>query len=190
MIRVNIKPPPNNFEVLVAAPGRRFLNSVPRPRGKQWVNREYWRNVLGYMMTEYDGICAYTSLWIKPDQPTVDHYISRNNNPTLAYEWSNFRLARWRVNTRKNKNENVIDPFNLSDNWFILDFTTFEIHPNSELIEEDRLLVLDTIKKLDLNHLDYCDAREAWFDAFRDDIEKLRSKSPFMAHEAVRQGID
>lgn len=189
MIRVDSKPQPDDFEERVLLKGQAFLQEVPRPRGKQWKNKEYWRDVIPDMMTAYDSICAYSSLWIKPDQPTIDHYISRDEDPNLAYDWSNFRLARWRINTRKKNHTDVLDPFNIGQDWFILDFTTFEIHPNPELTEPQRQSVINTRNRLDLNHSDYCDVREAWFDAFKNNIYKLREKSPFIAYEAERQGI-
>ncbi len=194
MIHIKLKPSPENFDDKVRKPGHRFLTKVISKNlnvVKEWNkgNGCFWTKVLPDMMSAYHSICAYSSLWIIPDQPTIDHYISKKDNYHLAYEWNNFRLARWRINTRKSKHENVLDPFSIGEAWFVLDFTTFEIQPNPDLTETESQSVIDTRDNLDLNHSDYCDIREAWFEAFRNDINKLRQKSPFIAYEAQRQGI-
>ena len=133
MIKVELKRKPSDFDSKVKTPGQRFLNEIKHPRGKQWNNKDFWVRVIPDMVTAYDGVCAYSSLWIKPDQPTIDHYISRDENPNLAYEWNNFRLARWRINTRKRNHKDVLDPFEIGENWFVLEFTTFEVKPNPRL---------------------------------------------------------
>jgi hypothetical protein len=161
---------------------------VPRPRGKQWKNKEYWRRAIPDMVLAYKSICAYSSLWIKPDTPTIDHYISRDEDANQAYDWENFRLARWRINTRKGTHKNVLDPFAIGEDWFELDFTTFGIKPNPQLDKSEKEAVAKTIERLDLDNNDYRDAREAWFNFFNHDISKLEEKAPFIVSEMKRQG--
>lgn len=189
MIKINLKPKPKDFDLKVKKPGQDFLKKVPRPRGKQWKNKDFWCLAIPDMMKAYKSICAYSSLWIKPDQPTIDHYVSRDTNPQLAYEWSNFRLARWRINTSKRNYTDVLDPFKIGKDWFELDFTTFAIRPNPKLKKTEKESVSKTIERLKLDSSDYREAREAWFNAFKDDISKLEEKSPFIAYEIRRQGI-
>ena len=190
LITVELQPEPDDFDSLVKKPGQDFLSKVPRPRGKQWKNKDFWCDVIPYMMEAYNSICAYSSLWIKPDQPTIDHYISRDEDPKQAYEWENFRLARWRINTSKRNHKDVLDPFIIGENWFELDFTTFGIKPNPKLDENERNAIWKTIELLKLDNKDYRDARAEWFDAFRNDISKLEKKAPFVAYEMKRQGIN
>ncbi len=188
MIKVELQLKPADFDSKVKKPGQDFLSKVPRPRGKQWKNKDFWCDVIPDMMTAYKSICAYSSLWIKPDQPTIDHYVSRDENPKLAYEWSNFRLARWRINTSKRNHKDVLDPFTIGENWFELDFPTFGIKPNPKLDNSEKEAVAKTIERLKLDNNDYRDAREAWFNAFKHDISKLEEKAPFIASEMKRQG--
>ena len=190
MIKVNLQPKPPDFNSKVKKPGQDFLQTTPRPRGKQWNNKEYWRRAIPDMTAAYDSICAYSSLWIKPHQPTIDHYISRDENPNLAYEWENFRLAIGRINTSKRNHKDVLDPFTIGENWFELDFTTFGIKPNPKLDENVRNAIWKTIERLKLDNKDYRDARAEWFDAFRNDISKLEKKAPFVAYEMKRQEIN
>lgn len=190
MIKIDLQPEPIDFDAKVKIPGQDFLNNVPRPRGKQWKNKDYWCSVIPDMMEAYNSICAYSSLWIKPDQPTIDHYISRDEYPNKAYEWENFRLSRWRINTRKRNHKDVLDPFTIGESWFELDFTTFGIKPNSELKDANiKKAVQETIDRLDLDNTDYREARESWFNNCRDNIAELEKKAPFIAYEMKRQGI-
>lgn len=189
MIKVDLQPEPSDFEDKVKKDGQDFLKTNPRPKGKEWKGKEFWRKAISDMTVVYKSICAYSSLWIKPDQPTIDHYISRDENPSLAYEWSNFRLARWRINTSKKNHKDVLDPFEIGENWFELDFTTFGIKPNPKLSKDEKDDVWKTIERLKLDDIDYREAREAWFNAFRNDIEELEKYAPFVAYEMRRQEI-
>lgn len=188
MIKVELQPKPADFDSKVKKPGQDFLSKVLRPRGEQWKNKEYWRRAIPDMAAAYNSICAYSSLWIKPDTPTIDHYISRDENANQAYEWKNFRLARWRINTRKGKYKDVLDPFAIGEGWFELDFTTFGIKPNPNLDQLEKEAVIKTIERLKLDDNDYRDARESWFNAFKNDIPRLEEKAPFIAYEMQRQG--
>lgn len=188
MIKVKLQPEPVDFKLKVKKDGKDFLGEVPRPRGEQWKGKEFWRRAIPDMVVTYNSICAYSSLWIKPDQPTIDHYISRDENASQAYEWKNFRLARWRINTRKGKHKDVLDPFAIDETWFELDFTTFGIKPNPKLDQPVKEAVIKTIKRLELDNTDYREAREAWFIAFKNDIPRLKEKAPFIASEMLRQG--
>jgi hypothetical protein len=188
VIKVELQPKPADFDSKVKKDGQDFLNEVPRPRGEQWLGKEFWRRAIPDMVTAYHSICAYSSLWIKPDTPTIDHYISRDEDANQAYEWENFRLARWRINTRKGKHKDVLDPFEIGEAWFELDFTTFGIKPNPKLDQPEKEAVIKTIEKLDLDNTDYRDAREAWFIYLKHDISKLEEKAPFIASEMQRQG--
>lgn len=189
MIKVDLQPKPTDFDSKVKKPGQDFLKTIPRPRGKQWNNKEYWRKAISDMTTAYNSICAYSSFWIKSQQQTIDHYISRDENPKLAYEWGNFRLASWRINTSKRNNKDVLDPFKIGENWFILDFITFEVKPNPELSATEIESIRKTIKQLKLNHNDYIEFRETWFNIIKNDFSLFAKKAPHIAQEMKRQNI-
>ena len=115
---------------------------------------------------------------------------ARDEDPNKAYEWENFRLSRWRINTRKRNHKDVLDPFTIGESWFELDFTTFGIKPNSELKDANiKKAIQETIDRLDLDNTDYREARESWFNNCRDNIAELEKKAPFIAYEMKRQGI-
>lgn len=191
MIKVTQKSPPDDFDSRVRTPGLSFLKIIRHPKGNQWDNKDYWCRILPDMRTAYKSICAYSSLWLLPhEKATVDHYVPKKDAPSLAYEWSNFRLANLWINSCKYIHRDVLDPFLIGDNWFILDFATFIIKPNPELPSDLEEAVLKTIKRLKLNHNDYLDSRQFWFETFRNDISMLEEKAPFIAYEMKRQGIN
>lgn len=189
MIKVKQKAKPSDFDSKVRTPGLNFLKTIRRPKGEQWKNKDYWCRVLPDMRKAYESICAYSSLWLLPhEKATIDHYIPKNDTPSLAYEWSNFRLANLWINSCKHTHRDVLDPFVIKDGWFILDFITFIIKPNPELPSDLEEAVRKTIKRLKLNHNDYIESRQFWFDEFKNDISKLTKKAPFIAYEMRRQG--
>src|SRR5688572_19679174 len=122
MIRVTPAPEPEHFDARVRQPGLRALaelvGEVPekrrpgRPRVIRASRREdlksehfpkCWTEVLDDLCQAYDRICAYVGLYIEQvtGSPTVDHMVAKTKNWTLAYEWSNYRLACALMNTRK-----------------------------------------------------------------------------------------
>ena len=197
MIRVELQPEPVgpfNFNDEVRVPGLNFIQ-ITLNKGlsltKEWNNGKgcLWRKAIPDLEIAYDKICAYSSLWLPPSKGTVDHYISKSRNHNLAYEWDNFRLARLETNRCKGVNTDILDLFTIGENWFVLDFTTFMIHPNTDLSNEIKQSVQTTINKLKLNDDDYINIRETWFEAFKTKPHKLAVVSPFIAHEKLRQGI-
>lgn len=190
MIKVEQKPKPSDFDSKVKNPGLNFLKTIKYPKGKQWKGKDYWCRVLPDMRRAYKSICAYSSLWLLPhEKATIDHYVPKSDNPSLAYEWSNFRLANLWINSCKHTYNDVLDPFTIGDDWFILDFTTFLIKPNPDLPKQLEETVLTTIERLKLNHNDYIESRQFWFDSFKNDTTKLSKKAPFIAYEIERQRI-
>jgi len=135
MIPIKPQPEPPSFEQSVRIPGKRFLAQVPHPVSEQWKGKEYWRQVLPDMRQAYEGICAYCAFWIphSTGNHSIDHFIPKSQNPNLAYEWDNFRYVSARFNSRKG-NRTILDPFTLPLNWFVIDFKSFFVSPNSGLL--------------------------------------------------------
>ena len=57
----------------------------------------------------------------------------------MAYEWNNYRYVSARFNSRKGT-QTIVDPFELSSDWFLLDFTLFLLHPNPGLAPVEKEL--------------------------------------------------
>jgi len=195
MIPVKPQPEPDDFDEKVRQPGLVFLSKVPNPKTEDWKKHDYWVKSLPDLYTSYNKICAYSAQWIpRPEgSPSVDHFLPKSPKPELAYEWHNFRLACLSLNQRKGTQLDVIDPFELPVNSFILDFPSLIIKPNPELLYPLKGRVISTINRLQLNDYDKCiDGRLEWLKTYYEDnssFDSLKRKAPFIAYELERQGL-
>lgn len=157
MIRVLLAPKPDFFDTKVKNPGRAFLRKHPKPTQKQWNSHSYWRRALFALHKAYKGICAYSSHWIPYDTgaDTVEHFKPKSKYPNYAYEWTNYRLVCQLLNSRKG-NKAVIDPFQITTGWFVIDFPSLMVRPADGLVEKNRKRVESTCVVLGLNQEDTC----------------------------------
>jgi len=202
MIRVTLITPPADYETKVKLPGTAFLAVNPNPSGNDWKTHEYWRDIHDYLYDGHQGICAYCASWsprraAKPNDAqatSVDHYIPKSLDPQLAYEWSNFRLCRLRLNHRKGDFQDVLDPCAVSNAWFTLNMRTFFIRPAPGLPGPIHGSVTATIDRLELNKdRDYVNQRVAVIRSYtlgEASIEQLRIRYPFIAYQLEVQDFD
>lgn len=193
MIPIKEQPEPENFEKLVRQPGKKYLEEAPNPTKKQWDSHSYWTKSLIHMREAYKAICAYSAHWISPDTgaASIDHFIPKSKQPSLAYEWSNYRYTAQRYNSRK-QTKAILDPFHLEADWFFLDFPSMQIKPNAKLLAEARQSVDDTIEVLKLNGEISLEARLKWVMDYCEGkilFENLEEKAPFIAYELKRQDL-
>src|SRR5438445_12468654 len=117
MIRIPELAPPANFDARVRDPGAAFLAHCPSPTNQEFRGHSYWTRVHTELYDGYNGICAYCASWMPRASgqgpalhSSIDHFIPRTLAPRLAYEWSNFRIARRDLNENKGENMEVVDP--------------------------------------------------------------------------------
>lgn len=194
MMPVDPQQMPIDFNEKVRNPGNRFLRRIPTPTKKQWKDKEYWRKILPDMRKAYNSICVYCAHWIphSTGNHSIDHFVPKSQDPSLAYEWSNFRYVAARFNSRKGT-KIILDPFTLLPNWFVIDFTSLFIKPSSKLLPDQKERVQNTIKHLKLNDDDdLITEREAWVHEYNEghiSFEHLEKRTPFIAYELNRQGL-
>jgi hypothetical protein len=197
VIPVTPQPAPDNFDERVKTPGNTFLATVPKPKTEQWKGKEYWQKVLPNMRKAYSGICAYSAHWIphSTGNHSIDHFTPKDKKPELAYEWSNFRYVASRFNSRKGT-KNILDPFTLPPDWFILDFSSLLIKSNPSLSSDQKKRVNETISRkfgLNLNEDGLVTERFEWFCEYQNKglpfFSHLKKKVPFIAYELQRQGL-
>lgn len=193
---------PGQFDTLVRQPGTQFLSTTPNPVSSDWDGHNYWRHAHATLLSEYQYVCSYSGCWTKARIPgdsticdsSVDHFRPKSKYPHLAYEWTNYRLARARLNNNKGIHEDVLDPFQLPNGWFTLDFLSFLIRPSDALPRRDKTLVQSTIDRLRLNDdNDYVDERIAVIRAYcrgEASVDELIKRWPFVAREMVMQDFD
>lgn len=192
MIPVRPQPEYKGFEGQVRRPGQRFLAANPSPSSREFRNRDYWRRAKKELHRAYVR-CAYTSLRIMGTRGTVDHFRPKVKFPHLAYEWSNYRLARAKLNNRKGDSLDVIDPFRVRSGWFILDCPSCLIHPGENLEKRTRDQVRATINVLNLNSGDLVQERSVQLVDFamgKVPFDHLEKHYPFLANEIRRQRIE
>lgn len=195
MIPVTMAPEPETFDEQVRRRGHAFLKRTPRPTTAQFRTQSYWRASLPELHAAYHGICAYSCHYIPLDTgaDTVEHFLAKSANPTLAYDWENYRLVCQTLNGRKGEHTDVLDPFTLAAGWFRLAFPSLLIHPAPDASSAIHDAVKATCKRLGLNDLATClAARERYVRDFcLGDItwNYLLRDAPFLASEIERQGL-
>lgn len=188
MIHVEPQPEPADFDAKVRQPGQADLAS------SEGELRPHWRRCAAQLREAYQGVCAYSSIYIPHGTGalSVDHLLPKSKRRELAYEWSNYRLACIRMNSRKNDLADVLDPFEVQDGWFALELSTLQVTPREGLPESLRQRVQSTIDRLDLNDDEFIRARAGYSEAFQSgevQFRYLQRHCPFLAKELLRQGL-
>jgi hypothetical protein len=202
VIPVQEKRAPKRFNEKVYRPGRKWLKDNghplrgPIPKNANGKNAfelpTYWRACLDELYRRYDGVCAYTSIYI--DRVTgarsSDHFIAKSTALEHAYRWRNLRLASGKINGRKGIFDDILDPFEIRQETFLLDLGTGEIFPNPGLLAADRAKAQTTIDRLLLDDPDCRQRRREFFDYYRTgeiSDAHLRKMCPFVWYEVHRQ---
>jgi hypothetical protein len=212
MIPVVEAPAPVDFDERVRRPGldaiaelvgERPKNRRPGPKRKkvaltpeQISPKDFpplWRDVLPEMLESYNRLCAYVSLYIEhaTGNPSVDHVIPKSKAWDKVYEWSNYRLACALVNSKKNDVDDVLDPFEIEDGLFALEFVEFQVKLGQAAVGKLEGKVAETIEKLGLNLPDCCKARREYVENYQEKqikLNYLERRAPFIARELRRQG--
>ena len=204
MIPVNPAPAPADFDERVRNPGRDAIAELigerpsrrrPGPKRKKLAETRdeipaehfppYWRDVLPDMLESYSRLCAYLSLYIEhaTGSPSVDHVIPKSKAWDKVYEWSNYRLASALINSKRSI-EFVLDPFEIDDRLFALEFVSFQVKLGERArgaLAED---VANTIEKLGLNLRECRQARREYVENYEKkmiSLDYLQRRAPFIA---------
>jgi hypothetical protein len=201
MIRIVPRSEPRDFNAKVRVQGLSFLDVQGIVEGQivpddfPW--KRLWVNALEDLYDDYGGICAYMGMHLELWQGgvTVDHFLCKQHHPRLAYEWSNFRLAATRFNSRKGTFNDVLDPFEIQNGWFEIVLATGKVRANPTLDRTIISRINTTIKRLGLNDYRWKKKRADWFQkAIETDSKKragmdvIKEFAPFVYFEMVRQG--
>lgn len=196
MIKIEPAEEPSDFEKKVRKPGLAYLAAHP---GKE--PKSLWNNCRSDMYNAYGGYCAYTTFKINSRlDAVVDHFLPKSSHVDKVYEWSNFRLSSFHVNSVKKDSENIVDPFKLPENAFHLEEDMIlAVNDGAFLSEEECTLAHETIKRLKLNSRELIDDRNEMLIEFLrikkeySDVHSkqilaclLNGRSRFLYQEAVR----
>jgi hypothetical protein len=189
MIHFNRVPEPPDFDQGARQKGKKWINDHPTGRPV-----DLWSPYKSALADGFRNLCAYSVMY----EPvgTVDHYLSCDDPATrdLAYEWSNYRFASgWMNSSKKTSGANVIDPFEVGEDWFCI------LLPSLQLILNEANIPLDQLERarFTLERLHLRDderiirQRREWFRMYQEGeltLEGLEKKAPLIAH-AVRMAL-
>lgn len=202
MIPVTPRKAPPGFNAKVYRRGCEWLKKEGHPlrglmpKGVQF--EPYWRDCLADLHERYGGVCAYLCIYIEPalGATTTDHFVCKSSCIEEAYRWRNYRLACLRMNSRKGTFDELLDPFTIAPNTFLLNVLDGSISPNPLLDAATQVQAQVTIDRLGL---DDNDCRKARLNAFNEYMgfdgagpipySSLRKHYPFVANELERQRL-
>jgi len=184
VIRVAPAPEPNGFHERVRLVGRAWL-----AKGRASALPSYWRRAALPLRAAFQGRCGYTAMWLSAPG-TADHFISRSEDRTLAYEWSNLRYAASWINCSKSalRADQVLDPFDVGDDWFDLELPQCELFVTDRCPPESRERAMLGRLKLGRGE-DVVAYRREWYAMYLEGdlvLEGLERKAPLIAR-AVRK---
>lgn len=201
MINVIAPLPPAHYHAQVRVPGLAFLAGTPQPTRHDWSVHRYWKEVHEDLYLSLGGICSYCATFTPRrrgtsgvDHTSIDHFIPKAKNHALAYEWSNFRLCRARLNNRKDNFQDVTDPYLISTGEFCLDFFNFSIYPKASLTVQKKNEIAQCLTRLELNTDDlYVNERARAVYSYVENklsSQDLKKFFPFIASEMDSQEFD
>lgn len=198
MIHVKAQPEPPLFDPRVRQKGIAWLMkkeiALNQPLPPKTKIEPYWRDCLDDLHASYSGCCAYLSVFFErvTGGSSVDHFIAKSRRADLAYEWSNYRLACSRMNSRKREYDDVLDPFNVRNGWFHLELVSGRIYSNPDLQTAQQTAIQTTINRLSLDDAGNREIRARHYQEYREGFftaDFLKKRSPFVWSEADRQGV-
>lgn len=157
----------------------------------------YWQKTcLARLSTAYGGVCAYLCILIdgSTSDPTVDHFIPQSAGDwgrVLAYEWDNYRLSALPPNRQKRTTLDVLDPFDVREDDFRLEFDGCQVKPGEHLAGDRFERNDNTITTLGLNasrHVKHRQRLVGWWEAGAVTLDGLAEMAPFIHRELVLQG--
>lgn len=188
MIPVRPGPEPEEFDARTRQPGLHWLEQTrgrPRPRPKS-----FWGWCAEPLRAVFGERCGWLAMYIHDGD--VDHFVSwnecRHERPQLAYEWSNYRYASPRLNSRKRAARDLLDPFEVQLGWFRVELPSLQLVCTDAVPREHReraertLEVLDLVRGTRVRRL-----REGWLRRYRHNrlsLEGLLELAPLVG-EAV-----
>lgn len=203
MIRVTKQPEPSCFQTEVAQKGEKWLAEQKwfdaSRRGQcQTVPEKtkfptHWTAVGHELYDAYHGICAYLGIFFEysTGASSVDHFLPKTKYPGLAYRWENYRLSCLGENRRKGQKTDILDPFEVDNDWFDVNLATGQILPNQALSQALQAKINETIEELGLDDIDCRDMRKKRIARFfKKDITEdyFREQSPFLWQVLRNQG--
>ncbi len=178
----------------VAKPGG--FEGVER-RGATWLaehpgaKRPYdlWSDFRGHLADGFTNLCGYSAMY----EPvgTVDHFVSYDEDPARAYDWHNYRFcAAWfNASKKKLRAADVLDPFEVQDDWFEVLLPSLELVATAALPPALSAQAATMLKRLG-NDERVMRQRRAWhkrYERRQITLEVLAEFAPLLARAVEKQ---
>jgi hypothetical protein len=153
---------------------------------------DFWSPFRMDLRRGFQQRCGYYAMYIHDGQ--IDHYVSwktcKDNNPQLAYEWSNFRFVDGALNSKKKTLDGaMLDPFEIQTGWFEIELPSLSLRVLN-VPEDRRAQATLTLEKLELDQgARVLELRWEWYTAHRVDglpIDLLKKFAPLIADAIIK----
>jgi hypothetical protein len=151
---IHVTPPaePSDFDQKARQPGNAWLaqnldDNGQLPTGKRPPDK--WTPFKAQLAAGFSNRCGYAAMY----EPvgTVDHYLSCDNHPRLAYEWQNYRYVSGWINASKGTlDDRVLDPYNIQNGWFEILLPSLQLVLTEALPAGERQRAKFTLERLHL----------------------------------------
>jgi hypothetical protein len=184
---------PPDFDNKVRQPGNEWLDqnmdeNGQLPKGSRPPNR--WGEFKSQLADGFDNLCAYSVMY----EPvgTVDHYLSCENYPRLAYDWNNYRYVSGWINSSKGTlDEAVLDPFQVNDDWFEILLPSLQLVLTDTVPQGEQERAGFTLEKLHLRDDErVIRQRRQWYQMYQDgklSLDGLGNVAPLVARAVRKQ---
>jgi hypothetical protein len=126
---------PANFDQMVRVPGKLWLSSNPKSDNFP----DHWKHCFGALAEGFGHLCGYSAMHVSELGAVVDHYLSKSKHRDLAYEWSNYRYASSKINSRKHTlDDQILDPFEVQDGWFEVQLGSWQLIMTEAIPQDER----------------------------------------------------
>lgn len=172
---------PTDFDTCCRKAGAKWLLDNPDAKRPSAL----WSKFHDDLAEGFANRCGYGAMWIS--KGTVDHFVSWNEDKSLAYEWSNYRFLDGWINSSKNKkaSASLLDPFDVQEGWFEILLPSLQLVMTDEVPEPLRALVKSTLENLPISHDErLVRNRREWLRMYEEgelNLEGLRKKAPLIA---------
>lgn len=181
MISVPRVPEPEGFDERCRRRGQAWRAKHPDPDGRP---PDYWSEFKPVLARGFRDLCGYGAMWTPVG--SVDHYLSWDNAPEQAFEWSNYRFAEeWINKSKQTADAQVLDPFEIGEDWFEILLPSLQLVVSDRCPPEHRERAEFTLTRLHLRHDErVLRQRREWYRMYCDgelSLEGLARKAPLIA---------
>lgn len=194
MIQTFLANEPSWFNITVRQKGLNALKTQGFYNNAFWKKHNYWKQAHKALYKEYGGICAYLGIQIFCKQTnnviksSVEHFKPKSKYPHNAYDWDNYLLASAQVNSMRENNEDILNPFLTPDGIFHLRLNSGIIYVDNGISKQLQSQAVAMIKNIKLNNPIFCNLRKKIYEQYLSTPDILLQRAPFIWLEACIQG--